>query len=121
MTPPQLTRDAPRLNIVEPVEVHFFAGFGHDLGTAFPHGVQCGLHDLGGVDEPLVGQGRLYHHLGPVAKRLHDFLGFNKWYGLGDFDFFAVVVLFLARDVVHHGEAFGGDRVDDQLAGVESI
>ena len=63
MPPPQLARDAPRLDILQPVEIGLLARLWHDLGRARTHGLQRRLDDLGGVHKPLIGQHRLDHHL----------------------------------------------------------
>ncbi len=54
------------------------------LVAAVAHGLQRGFDDLGGVDEPLVGQHRLDHHLRAVAEGLHDLVGLDKRHRVPD-------------------------------------
>ena len=72
VAPPELARDAPRLDVLEPVEIDLGVALGQDLRLAVAHGIERGAHDLRGVDEPLVGQHRLDHNLGAIAEGLHD-------------------------------------------------
>ena len=76
--PPELARNAPRLDALEPVEVDLAVALGHDPGLAGAHGLDRRADDLRGVDEPLVGQHRLDHHLGAVAEGLHDRLALHE-------------------------------------------
>ncbi len=83
MAPPELARDAPVLDVVEPlvvdggpvVRVELDAAVGHDfqrdLGNALA-GVQRAFgRRLAHGHEPLVGQHGLQHHAGAVALGLH--------------------------------------------------
>jgi hypothetical protein len=54
------------------VEIDLAVLLGDDGRAPVAHGVERGTHDLGGVDEPLVGQHRLDHDLGAVAEGLGD-------------------------------------------------
>ena len=117
MPPPQLARDAPRLDILKPVVIHLLAAFRHDLGAAFAHSIQRGPNDLGGIDEPLVGQHRLDHHFGAVTEGLHDFLLFDVRYGA--FNLFAFVVLDHLGG--HDRVAFGRDVRNHAFARLEPV
>jgi hypothetical protein len=54
------------------VEIDLAVLLRHDGRAPVAHGVERGADDLGGVDEPLVGQHRLDHDLGAVAEGLGD-------------------------------------------------
>ncbi len=76
VTPPQLARNAPVLNVVEPLVVGVDPVFRVELDLAVGNDFQRLVSDalavrtgLGHCDEPLVGQHRLDHHAGPVASR----------------------------------------------------
>ncbi len=71
VTPPELARDAPGLNVLEPVEIGFGVALGQDLGPAGPHRIDGGLDDLGRIHEPLIGQHRLDGDLRAIAVRHH--------------------------------------------------
>jgi hypothetical protein len=72
----------------------------------------AGTHDLGGVDEPLVGQHRLDHDLGAVAEGLGDDLVFDQRHHLVR-TLLAMGERRGAENRVirprHHGEPFVGD------------
>jgi len=72
VAPPQLARDAPRLDVLEPVEPGLGPGLGHDLDIALLHRLECRKRELGRVDIPLVGQPRLDYHARTVAERCRD-------------------------------------------------
>ena len=118
MPPPQLARDAPGLDILQPVEIGALAALGHDHGVAVPHGIQRGADDLGGVNEPLVGQHRLDHHFGAVAEGLHEGLGFDHRLQRQVFrSSFLIVGFHQSGD----GKASGIDVGHHQLARLEPV
>ena len=63
MSPPKLARDAPWLDIIQPVVINFLATFWHDLHITIAHSIQSWPNDLVGIYEPLVRQQRLDHNL----------------------------------------------------------
>ena len=69
VAPPQLARDAPRLDVVHPLEVGLFPVLRHEFGPAVLDGADRVLGQLAGVAIPLVGQPRLDDHAGAVAVR----------------------------------------------------
>ncbi len=98
VTPPQLARDAPGLDILEPVEPGLLPGLGDDLDLARSRRLDRRLGQRRGVDIPLVGQPRLDHHARAVAERRRD-----------------DAVLDLVQ------RAFGFEQFDHALAGVEPV
>ena len=69
VAPPQLTADAPVLDVAHPAEVHVLVLLGHELDlAALDHGDGLLGQRLGG-DVPLVGQPRLDDGAGAVALR----------------------------------------------------
>ena len=64
--------DAPRLDILEPVEPGLLPGFGHDRDVARAHRLDRRLGQRRGIDIPLVGQPRFDHHARAVAVRGGD-------------------------------------------------
>mmetsp|Transcript_29133 Transcript_29133/g.56126 ORF Transcript_29133/g.56126 Transcript_29133/m.56126 type:complete len:233 (-) Transcript_29133:799-1497(-) len=117
MAPPQLARDAPWLDVFQPVEIHLLAAFGHDFHIATPHRIQRRANDLVCVHEPLVRQQRLNHHFRAVAIGLHDRFGLNHGAGVGDL----VAVLVRCRERLHHGQTFGSDIGHNPLARLEPV
>ena len=83
VAPPQLARDAPVLDVVEPLVVDGGPVVGVELDAAVGHDFQRHLGDalarvqrafgrrLAHGDEPLVGQHGFQHHAGAVALGLH--------------------------------------------------
>ena len=69
VTPPQLARDAPWLDVFHPVEIGRLPVLRHEVGLALAHGGDCRLGQFCCVDVPLLGQIRLDHHVGAVAVR----------------------------------------------------
>ena len=69
MAPPELTRDAPGLDVFHPVEIRFLPILGDESGLAFAHRGDCRFRQFFRVDVPLVGQKRLDHHVRTVAVR----------------------------------------------------
>ena len=133
MPPPQLARDAPWLDVLQPVEIHFAVLFRQDRDFTRTHSINSGLHDLVGCDEPLVGQHWLDHHLGAVAEGLHDLLGFDERHevlflgahlaafaGL-DGGLFGGTAKARVGRLGHHGKALGGHVLHHALAGLETI
>ena len=124
MPPPELARDAPGLDVLEPVVIGLLPALGQDADGAALHGVKRRAHDAGGVDEPLVGQHRLDHPLRPVAMRLHDRLGRDQWdlclraFGIGLQSRLAQPRIVGAG---HDGEALGGDLLDDAGTRLEPV
>src|SRR3546814_15727568 len=56
--PPELARNAPRLDILHPVEESLFPRLGHDIDSAVATGLHGRLREGFGVDIPLGGQDR---------------------------------------------------------------
>ena len=71
MTPPELARDAPGLDVLHPLEIGLFPVLRHELGRTRAHGRDRRLRHGLGVDIPLVGQIGLKDHAGTVAMRHH--------------------------------------------------
>ena len=95
VTPPQLARHAPRLDIFHPVEEGLFPALGDDLDFA---GLDCFdrlLRQLRGIHIPLVGQPRLDHHPAAITKRRRDLTRFGVM-----LDLFALLGLRDMRDQV---------------------
>ena len=97
VAPPQLARDTPVLDIVEPLVVGVGPVFRHhldfairdffqrDFGNRLAGKVRAFRRGLAHRDEPLVGQHRLDHHAGTVAARHHQFVrldGFQQALGV---------------------------------------
>ena len=78
MPPPQLTRDAPGFDVIEPVEIDLFFALWDDLDVAVADGIKRWPNDLGRVDEPLVGEHGLDDNLRAVPEGLHDGFGFDE-------------------------------------------
>ena len=71
--PPQLARDAPGLDVLEPVIIGLGPALRHHLDRARAHRLDRGLRQRLGIDIPLVGQPGLDHHARAVAiGRLDD-------------------------------------------------
>ena len=87
MPPPQLTRDAPVLDVVHPLVVGVDPIFGHETHLATLHSVDGFLGDAltGGIlitdlvhgHKPLIGQHGLNHLTGARATRHHELVLFN--------------------------------------------
>ena len=75
--PPQLTRNAPWLDIFQPLEIGFLPILGNKLGLAGAHSSQSRLGQRFGIDIPLIGQPWFDHDIGPVAMRHHHGGGLN--------------------------------------------
>ena len=71
MAPPDLARNAPRLDVLHPVEERRLPLRGHELGLALAHRLDCRLGQCLRVDIPLIGEIGLDHGAGTVAVR-HD-------------------------------------------------
>src|SRR5271155_2998709 len=56
VTPPELARNAPGLDILQPLEVGLFPVFRDEAGLAQPYRLQGRLRQSLGVDIPLLGQ-----------------------------------------------------------------
>src|SRR5258706_6877208 len=69
MAPPKLTRDAPRLNVLEPLEVNGAPVFWNKGGFALADGFERGLGQRFGVDIPLIGKIRLDNLVRALAIR----------------------------------------------------
>ena len=121
MPPPQLARDAPRLDVFKPVEIDLLVLLGQDLGGAVAHRLQCGADDLGGIHEPLVGQHRLDDDLRAVAIGGHDLLGLDKrGGGVGVFARHKLLAKARIAKRRHHRQTFGGDLIDNGFACLEA-
>ena len=71
MAPPELARDAPRLDVLHPVVIGLLPVLRHELGAALAHRRERRKAQLLGVDVPLVGEERLDHGTRAVAVRHH--------------------------------------------------
>jgi hypothetical protein len=67
VAPPQLARDAPRLDVAHPLEIGLFPVFRHEDGAALLDGLDGGLGQRRGVHIPLLGEPRLDRHAAAVA------------------------------------------------------
>ena len=72
VAPPELTRNAPWLDVVHPVVIGLLPVLGHEPGLALFHGRDGWLGHGLGIDIPLVGHPRLDDHVGAVAEGLFD-------------------------------------------------
>ena len=69
VSPPELARNAPRLDVLEPIEVGLLPGLGDELGLAFAHRGDRRLGERLGVGVPLVREPGLDDHVRAVAVR----------------------------------------------------
>ena len=69
MTPPELARDAPRLDVLEPLEIRLLPGLGHEARLPGAHRVERALGERPHVHVPLVGEIRLDDGARAVAVR----------------------------------------------------
>ncbi len=68
MSPPQLARDAPVINIIHPVQINLPVVVRDDGDFAALHRLYCAVSEWLDFDEPLLGEPRLNH--GPAAVAL---------------------------------------------------
>ena len=71
VTPPQLPRDAPILNVVHPLEIGLAPVLGHELDATVLDGCDRGLGERLRAHVPLVGQQRLDDDAAAIAARNH--------------------------------------------------
>ena len=107
--PPELARNAPGLDVLQPVEIDLRIAFGQDHGLPAAHRVDRRLHDPRGVDEPLVGQHRFDHDLRAVAEGLHDRPGLDQRHRVA------------IRIGDRHRQPFGGDLFHHAGARLEPV
>ena len=98
MAPPELARDAPRLDIVHPLIVGLGPVFGDEFRLAGLHRLDRRFRERLRIHIPLVGEHGFDDDAGAVAERLHDLLVFD----------------------LNH-QAFGVDIGDDALPRLEAI
>ena len=67
VTPPQLTGNAPVLDVFQPVEINFVEPFRNELGLAALYGINCRLCQRFHLDKPLLGNSRLDGRTAAVA------------------------------------------------------
>src|SRR5690554_6236636 len=67
VAPPQLTRNAPVLQIAHPRKIHVLVVFGHELDVAILHGFDGRFGQALYCDKPLIGEQRLDNVAGAVA------------------------------------------------------
>ena len=67
MAPPELARDAPRLDVLHPAEEFVAPALGHELHAAVARRRDRLLGELLGVGVPLLGQERLDRHAAAIA------------------------------------------------------
>ena len=89
MPPPELARDAPGLDVAQPLEIDLLVGLGLEHRIALLHSLQRGLGQGVGVNVPLVRQPGLDDHARAVAVRddvfgLLDLLQPTLGLGAGD-------------------------------------
>ena len=77
VTPPQLTRDTPVLNIAHPGEVHVFVLLRYELNVAVLNRFNCRFRQDIGTHVPLVGQHWFDDHAATVAVRNGQVMWFN--------------------------------------------
>ena len=113
VAPPELSRDAPGLNVLKPLEIDVAPVFGNELRLALTHSRHRGLRQGLGVDIPLIGQERLDDFVRAVAiGNLQD-----VWLDLvNEFKRFEIGHDLLARSKAIHPAIGFGDGVV-QLAG----
>ena len=97
--------------------IGLFTAFGQDLDLAASDGVQRRANDFLCIDKPLVGQHRFDDDFGTITKGLHDRLVFNHWNG----GCHLIAVLIRRNLCGHNGQAFVGDLLNHQLAGLKTI
>ncbi len=90
MAPPELTRNAPVLDVFQPLVIGGGPVFRHELNLALAHHVERDFGDraarmqraggsgLAHRDKPLVGQHRLDYHAGAVAARHHQLVRLDR-------------------------------------------
>ena len=116
--PPNLARDAPRLNVAHPFEERVFPMLGHKSGLPL---LDRGNRRAGqglGIDEPLVGEPRLKRRTRPVAmgNRMNvilDAIDQAEVLHLGD-------DLFARREAVHAAPTVG-HRVVEATLGIKDV
>ena len=67
MTPPKLTRDAPILDVLHPVEIDLRPALGNELNLARPDGLDGGLGERLHLNEPLLRKARLDNIMTAIA------------------------------------------------------
>jgi hypothetical protein len=67
MTPPELARHAPGLDVLHPAEEVVLAARRHENHVALAHGLDRPLGELLGIHIPLLGQERLERHAAAIA------------------------------------------------------
>ena len=67
MPPPELPRDAPRLDVAHPFEIGLVPVLGHKHRVTFFNGCNRGLGERGGIHIPLLGEPRLDNHFRTVT------------------------------------------------------
>ncbi len=122
VAPPQLARDAPVLDVVQPLVVGrgpVFRNhpdftvrdfFQRDCGNRLAREVRAFGRRLAHRHEPLVGQHRLDHHAGAVAARHHQLVRLDRFQQAQRLE---VGHDLLARDIAVHAAVFLGSVVVD--------
>src|SRR6476646_6420381 len=77
MSPPKLARNAPRLDVLHPIEIGFFPILGHEICLALTHCRNGGTRQFFNIDVPLVSEERLDHHIRAVAMWDHVSIRFD--------------------------------------------
>src|SRR5437660_2733679 len=67
MSPPELARDTPIVDVLEPVQVDFVEARGHDLRQIILDGSDSGSGEWHHLDEPLLGNEWLNHGVTALA------------------------------------------------------
>ena len=111
MAPPELPRDAPVLDVLQPLVVDLGPLLGHEACLAARRGLQSRLRHAVHAHEPLVGEHRLDHRLGALRARHHQLVRLGA---LDEAGLFEVREDALARHEPVEG-AIGGRSVFVQL------
>src|SRR5713226_8173147 len=77
MSPPQLTRDAPLPDVLEPLEIGLLPVLGNEFRAALAHGVERVFREGLGIDVPLIGEIGLEHDAGAITVRDHMYIWFD--------------------------------------------
>lgn len=77
VTPPELARDAPGLDVLQSVEIGVLPAARYEPGSSFAHRFQPGLSQGLVIDEPLFRQPGLHRHAAAVTMRDHVLVRLN--------------------------------------------
>jgi hypothetical protein len=80
VAPPELARDAPVLDVHEPLVVDLGPLVGHETRVALRHRREARLGHAVHAHEPLVGEHRLDHGVGALRAGLHELVGLGAFH-----------------------------------------